>query len=489
MSTVVDEQRTDEALPSGSIVHWATHKHGQVMVTCGLCGRKRVTRLPQGKLKAKWTGLCKSCVRIKFSQDIKLPSGSTIHWSERDSKRPNRVAVTCGKCGVKRLARPYDKQRGAGRTGLCWACAHGVHIHDETLPSGTIAHWPVRDPSDPKHKIGITCHGCSQQKFAQRVQVRDPNWSGLCHDCVLQRVNPKRFIHDVKLPTGSVIHWGERDPSDRKKVMVTCGKCKQKRLMRPDGRNRTGLCLKCGEGKRKYLRKVLDQVLPSGSVIHWGERDQTKKRVAVRCGACGKEHQATASAARKPKFRGLHRECYHNGGLLLMKSREVEEIPGHGSLIEWPQLDKGTVPVKCGMCKEWRRVDSQTLSKRREKYTGLCRPCSVKYQRARATRTDGCFHPSGTLVNFAVRHPGIRAKVQIICHDCQKPKFVWMNELRRPSWSGLCHECIKERPPYNKLLGEKRLESGSVVFLGHTFRGRRAGGGPMRRVRRGLVAD
>jgi hypothetical protein len=55
-------------------------------------------------------------------------------------------------------------------------------------------------------------------------------------------------------------------------------------------------------------------------------------------------------------------------------------------------------------------------------------------------------------------------RVEIICHGCKELKFIWMIELKRPNWSGLCHECINTHPPYNKLVGKKTLNSGSVIY-------------------------
>lgn len=65
-------------------------------------------------------------------------------------------------------------------------------------------------------------------------------------------VSPELFIReaDEALPSGTIIHWGERDPQTRR-VPVTCGKCQQKRsaAIRPHQEKRqwTGLCPSCAQ--------------------------------------------------------------------------------------------------------------------------------------------------------------------------------------------------------------------------------------------------
>jgi hypothetical protein len=49
--------------------------------------------------------------------DETLPSGSIIHWGERDPQSPNRAPVTCRVCGNKRMT---TIQKRKGWTGICF---------------------------------------------------------------------------------------------------------------------------------------------------------------------------------------------------------------------------------------------------------------------------------------------------------------------------------------------------------------------------------
>ncbi|MDQ3687530.1 MAG: hypothetical protein M3430_18295 [Acidobacteriota bacterium] len=163
--------------------------------------------------------------------DETMSTGSIIHWAERDKER---VPITCGVCAVKRPVRIRRGERRLRFTGLCFDCSHPKHTEEETHHSGTIIHWAARDSTDPNnknHRITITCHGCKRKSFNWAQSIRHPDWSGLCHNCIRHRVRPKKYFHDAVLPSGSIIHWGERDSSNSNRVAVTCGVCGRKRLI------------------------------------------------------------------------------------------------------------------------------------------------------------------------------------------------------------------------------------------------------------------
>jgi hypothetical protein len=273
-----------ELRPWGTIIHWPEIKHifltnvskpyyqWRVPVTCGVCGKRRECRLyrvtevealseenlsdPKGY---QYTGICRDSGHPrKYFGDQTLPSGSVIHWSKREK---GKVPITCGKCKQERFANDQSGSLTGKRLrdeykGYCSSCARNELNIDEIHPSGSIIHWGERETGLPKNsaKVKITCHGCGQKKFVRvtfNKQIRN-EWSGLCSDCIRKRPSPKKFTHDEHLPSGSVIHWSERDPSNRNRIMVTCGlpTCGKKHLthiQQTEGqrsKNFTGFCPK-----------------------------------------------------------------------------------------------------------------------------------------------------------------------------------------------------------------------------------------------------
>jgi hypothetical protein len=250
--------------PWRSIVHWPelytnrvhyesrTELETYVPVTCGNCRVKRPTRVVRGlsadllsadslsSRKGKvFTGLCRVCTNLlreyshktDTTEDEKIPSGSIIHWTERERSRG--VPVTCGRCGKKRfMLSPNPKVV----TGLCDPCSRRKHVSDERLPSGSVVHWSERDPDNPSRTM-ITCGGCGLKRYAF------PNETGLCFPCS----RPRRS-DDCKLPSGSIIHFSERALGERKRAMVTCGQCGAKHEMWVGDRFRRtiiGFCPTC----------------------------------------------------------------------------------------------------------------------------------------------------------------------------------------------------------------------------------------------------
>jgi hypothetical protein len=220
----------------------------------------------------------------KQTHDEYLPSGSVIHWGQRDPTNRNRVVVTCCKC---KQARMTTIQRKPSWTGACRGCRkYGRKAQDERLPSGSIIHWGQRDPNNYM-RVMVTCGACHRKQM-KLVQFR-PRWTGKCKHCVFRRQDEQQLL------SGSIIHWGERDPNDARLVMVTCGRCKQKRLTTP-GRGKmlqkwSGFCLKCTAAPRRYSS---DETLPSGSIIHWGARNEGEDgRVPVTCFICKQTRMTT----------------------------------------------------------------------------------------------------------------------------------------------------------------------------------------------------
>lgn len=210
-------------------------------VTCGRCSRKRTL---QTKDRVNWTGYCRGCCTRKLIRvnDERLSTGSFIQWSERDPNNVRRAAVTCGKCGKKRFTKIPNGELRLRFTGFCEHCGHIKHPRNEKHSSGTIIHCPEWDSAD-KRKMAITCYNCGQKSRIWYSRINDPRWSGLCHNCTRQHENPRKRMHDEVLPSGSIIHWSERDLNNSRRVMVTCGACGHKRLVQIHP-GQTGYCYK-----------------------------------------------------------------------------------------------------------------------------------------------------------------------------------------------------------------------------------------------------
>ena len=211
-------------------------------VTCGRCNR--IHSIVTAGIHADYTGFCVGCSKTKYLDDMTLPNGSVIHYSRREGKR---VPVTCGRC---RTLRVVNCDNAKLKTGFCTNCKTR-RIEDVMHRSGTIVHWGIREQNETYYKgrVLITCHACRQQSFFNRATVDKDGWSSLCTTCSKQRYPLNKYTRDERLPTGSVIHWGDRDPEHSLRVRVTCGKCAESRYVRPatgaKARSRwTGFCPK-----------------------------------------------------------------------------------------------------------------------------------------------------------------------------------------------------------------------------------------------------
>lgn len=88
--------------------------------------------------------------------------------------------------------------------------------------------------------ILVTCPICTLARQIKLNQISIPNRYknniALCSSCAMKKFRKrKRFIRDTDeiLPNGSIIHWGERDKKDKnyKLIPITCGICKNKRTI------------------------------------------------------------------------------------------------------------------------------------------------------------------------------------------------------------------------------------------------------------------
>jgi transcription elongation factor Elf1 len=237
----------------------------------------------------------------KFVGDEKLSTGSIIHWAERDLADRTRAMVTCGRCGQRRMTR-INGHKGTKYqwTGLCQSCLwHGYRrSDDEKLPSGSIIHWgETRDPNN-RRRLMITCGGCGIKRLTSFARRKDANlsYTGLCRSCT-----KRMYSRDEKISFGSIIHWGERDPADANRAMVTCGLCGKKRMTfvrhGDYARNWTGYCkehLK-GSGLAEIAQKL--QLIT-------GNGNSQEKRGAGRP-PDQPEHKETAHEQLKARFESV----------------------------------------------------------------------------------------------------------------------------------------------------------------------------------------
>jgi transcription elongation factor Elf1 len=272
-----------ELKPWRTIIHWPEIKHTyltnvnkpyyqwRVPVTCGVCGKRRECRLYRvtevevlseenlaDPKRYKYTGICRDKGHArKYFEDQVLPSSSIIYWSRRAE---GEVPIRCGKCRKERFVKEAGghlsgKSLSEEYKGYCQACAKNERIGDQVHPSGATIHWSEREDSTKrrKQKVAITCHSCNQRCFKWvNSHLTSADWMGLCSDCLSRRPSPKKFTHDERLPSGSVIHWSERALNNRNRIMVTCGlpNCGEKHLthiQQTEGnrsKNFTGFCTK-----------------------------------------------------------------------------------------------------------------------------------------------------------------------------------------------------------------------------------------------------
>jgi hypothetical protein len=119
-----------------------------------------------------------------------------------------------------------------GGPGLCPRCARGTPGSDETHASGSIIHWTERNPDD-QSQVLITCYRCGEDKFVSHTTTWRDDWSGYCEQCRRETAGGRKRLGDEPLITGSIIHWSERDPQNHQRVSVICGLCGERRFTEP----------------------------------------------------------------------------------------------------------------------------------------------------------------------------------------------------------------------------------------------------------------
>jgi hypothetical protein len=309
--------------------------------------------------------------------DETLPSGSIVHWDDRDPEDRHKYGVTCGLCGERRFTRPYINRRGW--SGFCTKCSvvnrrkRGEEPHD----SGTVIHWSERDPNDPT-RTAITCHRCGKKCFDLIKIISTSNWSGRCFEC---RQTVER-TQDELLPSGSIIHWGKRDPENPNRYGVTCGVCKGTRSTQikrgTDLSKWAAFCVKC-TGLRR--RKHGDEKHLSGSIIHWNNRDPEDPhwRIGITCHRCVQDSYVHKQNTRSSTWRGLCSNCLGEVGLPNPRRLTGRQALNSGAVVDWDDRDPKDLHRRMVECpnfsschnKEYKAIDAGNKNKQ----PFYCREC------------------------------------------------------------------------------------------------------------------
>lgn len=215
----------DERLDNGSIIHWTERVGDIVLVTCGgahIPPLKRLVPVKKAKDKKRFTGICKGCAKKFFHDETLEKTGSVIMWGKRNPENPVQVMVKCGKGGELHFLYPPSHQDRRGYSGYCPKHSKGKYSGIQNHHSGAIIDWDRREPNRPD-KVAYKCAGwCGLWKYCESRSAHNPKWSGLCQECRKRRGSPRKHTRDVELKSGVVLHFGQPDPNDPRRMMVTC---------------------------------------------------------------------------------------------------------------------------------------------------------------------------------------------------------------------------------------------------------------------------
>lgn len=249
-----------------------------VPVTCGGCLKKRPIRIEYVR-QSTYDGRCPKCRRKKYSGDITLHTGSVVHADEMQGSHVPVTCARCVELGnpnPKQLACRSLLSR-PDYTGYCFNCAHGERTGDEMHLSGAIIHWSERESGVPKRmaKIAFTCCGCKQKGFTDAKTLLKENWAGLCSECRSRRGSHNRKSYEGERPLGRVLN--ERHPEDVNKIGVQCKLCGQinfftkKMIYDPDF---LGCCRTHG---RLEIAMALQNVIETGNGQKNGGAEKRKR--------------------------------------------------------------------------------------------------------------------------------------------------------------------------------------------------------------------
>jgi hypothetical protein len=271
--------------------------------------------------------------------------------------------------------------------------------------------------------------------------------------------------------SGTVIHWGERDPdSPGFRVAITCYHCRHKSFTYIHNTKRlswTGLCHNCvrsgtrHHGEHRTLNS--DQQLSTGSIVHWLERysipvngpERVRSYVPVTCGKCMVKRPVIQSSISE-HFSGYHRKC---------NKKHINDLTlASGSIIHWSKREQGSVPVTCGRCGRTRKHGTNDIG---ITFTGYHHGCAL------GTRVRDEEHISGARVLWSKREvqrlngkatvPLNKVKVPFICKECRAHSLIWPHQIG-PKWSGLCEGCRCRRGSPRRFSADVELWTGSRIL-------------------------
>jgi hypothetical protein len=170
-------------------------------------------------------------------------SQSSIDADEQTAlTRPRCLCQQCSE--LRSLTIPLSVQRKTNKRG------------DETHASWgwSAVHWEERNPEDPHWQILISCHSCKHDRYTPKASIKNPNWHGLCPECVERFGIPgkRRTLIGLHLnPFGALIDYDEQ-PHAIGRAWVYCPNfftCRGKAQKRVDAHNQDKqplLCQGCG---------------------------------------------------------------------------------------------------------------------------------------------------------------------------------------------------------------------------------------------------
>jgi hypothetical protein len=142
---------------------------------------------------------------------------------------------------------------------------------------------------------------------------------------------------DEVLPSGAVVHWDDRDG---RRIAVTCGECAERSYTSSvelgHPARKNWRCHACGTGKRRG-----NEQHKSGTVIHWSVRPPGDPwSVYITCYKCGADSFIRVKTTRDERWNGQCSECYRKFGSPHPRKRYEDQRLGSGSVILWSKRDE-----------------------------------------------------------------------------------------------------------------------------------------------------
>jgi len=155
----------------------------------------------------------------------------------------------------------------------------------------------------------------------------------------------RRSQDETHATTGTIIHWGERDPANRwERVAITCHQCRRKSFTHTQSIKHvrwSGLCRECIELRGSPRKLIHDEHFENGTIIHYGEPDPKApdKRVMVTCEECKEKRSMTRVAASRLK---------HDGGSWHCRKCHGSALRAHFASLRQAPANQPQPPVKRG---------------------------------------------------------------------------------------------------------------------------------------------